>query len=399
LTELKHGGITLNIGGMDIPVPLKFVGPITEVDDANLNWIEYYRMNVIRGDRTFGTRTPVTIDGNSTNLDASNLEFRKPFDYAGTKTFGGPSEYDAYARQFEYSVDIPGCDAGPARVFVGQRAEGFAVRLGAIFDLVNFDPTDPTQSEDNNDLSDINVTSFVLEVPTACVVGEESERGVIGAWTAVRKLHHNGDGEHVPGKQVSRLGSPLVNEVVIGLRDKALFNAQEPMMDAASFLKYVTNPTLPRIIEIALGLSGIAPTNFPRNDLIAVFLTGLEGVNQPVNVVGAEMLRLNTSIPAKPAGEQRNLGVLVGDPAGFPNGRRPGDDVVDAALTVVMGAICHAGLGLCDPEDAPFPFNTVPVITDGAPVSAANFDDAFPYLLVPHPGAGADALIREIPVL
>merc|ERR1712137_222105 len=87
LTEMKHGGLTLNIDGMDIPVPLKFIGPISAVDDANLNWIEYYRLNVIRGDRTFGDRTPVTISGDSTNTTAENLEFRKPFDYAGTKTF------------------------------------------------------------------------------------------------------------------------------------------------------------------------------------------------------------------------------------------------------------------------------------------------------------------------
>jgi len=378
---------------MDIPVPLKFIGPISAVDDANLNWIEYYRLNVIRGDRTFGDRTPVTISGDSTNTTAENLEFRKPFDYAGTKTFGTADAYETYARQFEYEVTIPGCDAGAARVFVGQRAEGFNINLGGIFDLINLNPLTEVQNIEDNDLAGINVSSFVLEIPTECIVGEEVEEGVIGAWTGVRKLHHSGDGNHVPGKQVSRLGSPLVNEVVIGLRDKAAFNAQEPAMDGVSFLKYVTNPTLPAIISLLFGEAvlmtpgaNIAPTNFPRNDLVAAFLTGIEGINQPVNVAAAEMLRLNTSTPVVAAGAQMNLGVIGGDAAGFPNGRRPGDDVVDIALRVVMGRLCHIdGLGFCTPEQAPV---GTAELTDGVPVDASYFDNAFPYLRVPTPGAG-----------
>merc|ERR1712137_1275419 len=393
LTEMKHGGLTLNIDGMDIPVPLKFIGPISAVDDANLNWIEYYRLNVIRGDRTFGDRTPVTISGDSTNTTAENLEFRKPFDYAGTKTLGTADAYETYARQFEYEVTIPGCDAGAARVFVGQRAEGFNINLGGIFDLINLNPLTEVQNIEDNDLAGINVSSFVLEIPTECIVGEEVEEGVIGAWTGVRKLHHSGDGNHVPGKQVSRLGSPLVNEVVIGLRDKAAFNAQEPAMDGVSFLKYVTNPTLPAIISLLFGEAvlmtpgaNIAPTNFPRNDLVAAFLTGIEGINQPVNVAAAEMLRLNTSTPVVAAGAQMNLGVIGGDAAGFPNGRRPGDDVVDIALRVVMGRLCHIdGLGFCTPEQAPV---GTAELTDGVPVDASYFDNAFPYLRVPTPGAG-----------
>jgi len=395
LTELKHGGLTIPVGGMDIPVPLKFIGPITTVDDPDLNWIEYYRMNVIRGDRTFGTRTSVTIDGDSENLDATNLEFRKPFDYAGTKTFGNAAAYNTYAEQFYYDITIPGCAAAETgRVFVGQRREGFAIDLGGIFDLINLNPLATVQEPERNDLEDINVTSFVLEVPTECILGDESELGVIGAWTAVRKLHHNGDGEHVPGKQVSRLGSPLVNEVVIGLRDKALFNAQEPPMDGATFLKYVTNPTLPAIISLLFGGGGnIAPTNFPRNDLVAAFLTGLEGINQPVNVAAAEMLRLNTSIAVTAAASQNTFGVIAGDAAGFPNGRRPGDDVVDIALRVMMGRLCTLGLGLCELTDVTEAIATAD-LTDGVPVTAADFLNAFPYLQVPQPGAG-DPLAPE----
>ena len=147
-----------------------------------------------------------------------------------------------------------------------------------------------------------------------------------------------------------------------------------------------------------LGLSGdaaipnLAPTNFPRLDLVTTFLTGFEGVNK-ISGVG-EMLRLNTAIPATSKNLQHTLGVAAGDVAGFPNGRRPGDDVVDVALRVVMGALCHdlplgedsagVNLGLCSPEDAVV--GTVP-FTDGAPVNANDFQNSFPYLNTPLAGS------------
>jgi hypothetical protein len=167
----------------------------------------------------------------------------------------------------------------------------------------------------------------------------------------------------------------LVNEVVIGLPDKDLFNLSRPV-DDAQFAVYVTNPTLPALIEL-LFPAAVAPTLFPRTDLVAGFLTGVEGLNQPPNVVPSEMLRLNTGIAAVAAASQEPLGVLAGDTAGFPNGRRPGDDVVDIALRVVMGV-------LLSPTDAPagqLPF------TDGAYVDASMFDVTFPYLVTPLPGS------------
>jgi hypothetical protein len=186
--------------------------------------------------------------------------------------------------------------------------------------------------------------------------------------------------------QVSRLGSPLVNEVVIGLKDKDLFNSAEPAQDAA-LATYVTNPTLPELLEILFGGAGVrAPNNFPRNDLVAAFLTGVSGLNQPPNVRPAEMLRLNTSIGAAPAAGQSRLGALGGDLAGFPNGRRPGDDVVDIELRVAMGVLCHAFPGAfgCSPADAPS--GTLP-FTDGAILDASFFDSSFPYLRAPLPGS------------
>jgi hypothetical protein len=173
------------------------------------------------------------------------------------------------------------------------------------------------------------------------------------------------------------LSAPLVNEVVIGLKDKDRFNASQPR-DDSQFATYVTNPTLPELLEILFSGVAVAPNLFPRTDLVAAFLTGVQGLNQPANVRPAEMMRLNTSIVAKPAATQHTLGVLGGDTSGFPNGRRPGDDVVDIELRVAMGAL------ISDATIAPN--NTAP-LTDGTPVSAADFDERFPYLRSPNPGA------------
>jgi hypothetical protein len=177
---------------------------------------------------------------------------------------------------------------------------------------------------------------------------------------------------------------PLVNEVVIGLKDKNKFNNSEPK-DDAQFADYVTNPTLPALLEILFGGAGVkAPTNFPRTDLVAAFLTGVQGLNQPPNVTASEMLRLNTAIPAVPGPQQNRLGVLGGDNAGFPNGRRLGDDVVDIELRVAMGVLCTLNIGGCKPADAPAGSLHY---TDGAFIHAGYFPDAFPYQQAPLPGS------------
>jgi hypothetical protein len=201
--------------------------------------------------------------------------------------------------------------------------------------------------------------------------------------------------------QVSRLGSPLVNELVIGLADKDKFSSSHPSADG-QFADYVTHPTLPELLNIlfkdavntTLGanIETLAPTNFPRVDLVTAFLTGFPGVNQLSTVTAAEMLRLNTGIAAVAADMQSSFGVAGDDLAGFPNGRRPGDDVVDIALRVVMGRLCYpipvngtdTDLGLCAPEDASV--GNVP-FTDGAPSNASMMDTSFPYLATPLPGS------------
>jgi Domain of unknown function (DUF4331) len=255
-----------------------------------------------------------------------------------------------------------------------------------------------------------------LELPAACLKG--TGNGVIGAWTTastrqVRIFNENATfaKPEVNGgawTQVSRLGMPLVNEVVIGIPDKDHFNSSAPQNDT-QFATYVTNPSLPALLNalflapvnatLGTNLTNLAPNNFPRNDLVAAFLTGFVGLNQESTVTPSEMLRLNTAVAPTPAAAQKTLGVAAGDLAGFPNGRRPGDDVVDVALRVVMGALCYplpigangapTNLGLCTPANAPV--GNVP-FTDGAPINALDFDQTFPYLKTPLPGSPIGAM-------
>lgn len=407
-------GETVNVNGKTLSIPLRQIGPIAAPGDANLGENETYTVTQISGDRRLGTRATVA--------NAAAGPFYKPFDNAGNKTI--PGGYANYANKFIYSATIPGC-ATPARVFVGSRAEYFAVNLGPIFDLVNFVPVegdnDPvygngtpfpggiTQSQDNQELiGKKNVTSIAMEIPTACLVG--SGNGVIGVWSTASlpqarllRTTPSFDTPTLQGGayvQVSRLGMGLVNELVIGIKDKDLFNAAEPKGDAA-LIDYVTNPTFPAILDTlfrapvrgVIGGSGtIAPTNFPRNDLVTTFLTGFKGVNQLSQQTPSEMLRLNTKIAPTPQAAQSPLGVVGNDLAGYPNGRRPGDDLVDITLRVAMGRLCYpipvAGvqtdLGLCKPTDAP---TGLAAYTDGAPSNANNIQNAFPYLNAPLRGS------------
>jgi hypothetical protein len=221
---------------------------------------------------------------------------------------------------------------------------------------------------------------LVLEVPIICLRASDP---VIGAWTTASRFDQN-SGNFI---QVSRLGMPLVNELVIGLKDKDAFNASQPKNDG-QFLTYVTNPSFPALVGAIFGGAGVkAPTLFPRTDLIATYLTGIAGVNQPANVQPAEMLRLNTSTPVTLAGFQNRLGVIGGDNAGFPNGRRPGDDIVDVTLRVAMGRLITLGLFGMPAQAASGGLD----FTDGAYVDYSFFDNRFPYLKTPLAGSPGPA--------
>ena len=349
-------------------VPVLAVGQITAGNNASLNVDQTYTLNVIQGLRRSGTATPLT--------NSVSGVFTKPQDNVGTKTF---PNYNAYADQYVYSVNLPGT-TNKAKIFVGQKKDPFVVNLGETFDLINIS-TSPLGPENANkdSLRYKNVTALILEIPKEYLRGAGPNGGIIGAWSTA-SLIQNGQ-----TNQLSRLGMPLVNEVVIGIRDKDKFNASEPKDDLANFADYVTHPTLPAIIELLYGNAGaIAPTLFPRTDLVAAFVTGITGLN--ANGGAGEMQRLNMDIAATLKDAQLNMGVVAGDNAGFPNGRRPGDDVVDIELRVAMGKLISLGLfgtvGQAPAGNAPF--------TDGATVNASFFLNSFPYLQPPLPGSPND---------
>jgi len=427
-------GVELNIGGSNVAIPLSQAGGVANLSDSNLNVAETYTVNVVRGDRRKGSVSALTKSGTSTKV------FQKPVDYIGDKTLGNTAAYEAYAQKHVFSVSIPGCSM-PAKVFVGQRQEGFAVNLGPIFDLVNATAAqvlDPTLKNAfaANSIQDKNVTTMALEVHKSCLTAGADP--VIGVWTtASMRQARLLDGSPKAGYsstpkeggawvQVSRLGNPLVNEVVIGLRDKDAFNASKPQ-DDLQFATYVTNPTLPALLGLVLAgdTAALAPTNLPRTDLVTTFLTGISGLNKPANLTAAsEELRLNTSIAAVPEGSQNRLGAAgsilaagsvsgAQDLAGFPNGRRPKDDVVDIALVAMVGGLCaineSVNLGLSSvvvpgvgtltsncttasltPTAKAAGSNSLPNaanVHDGVDQAAVSFLSAFPYLNTPNSGS------------
>ncbi|ANH67649.1 DUF4331 domain-containing protein [Mitsuaria sp. 7] len=392
----------LSIGDKSVPIPLVQSGPVSDVKAATLNVNESYTVDIVRGDRRSGTRSAIT------NATGGGTSFDKPVDNIGKKTI---ADYTAYAAKHIYSVNIPGCGQ-PAKVFVGQRKDPFAANLGVIFDLVNAPVgviTDPAQiNAAPNSLDGKNVTTLALEVHKSCLVA--GTEPVIGGWTtasmrqarildpAPKAGHQTTDKAGGAWVQVSRLGMPLVNEVVIGLPDKDRFNSAKPK-DDAQFANYVTNPTLPALLSTVLNLPGSAPTNLPRNDLVTTFLTGIKGVNQPANVVASEELRLNTSIAAVPFAQQNRLGIVGNilakgsDNAGYPNGRRPKDDVVDISLVAVMGGLCVAngdtdalGFGAaCKPSAVPLGA-TAFKLHDAVDQAVVPLLPGFPYLYTPMGG-------------
>lgn len=375
----KFRDLRVPVGDKLVHIPLSYIGPFgsTEEQKANRNVIETYALVTSHKRANNPNAQPETKV--ATNLsrgdNVGDKLFPKPYDNVGNKTI---PNYEAYADSHIQRVALNKC-AGEGRVFVGQREEGFKIAVGEIFDLINLNPLGARDAEEN-DLDNKNVTTIALEVPIGCLT-EGSP--IIGAWSTASLPSNPGStasgGKGGKLRQVSRLSSPLVNEVIIGLRDKDKFNASEPRNDA-QFARYVTHPTLPELIQI-LFPTVTAPNQFPRTDLVAAFLTGIDGLNKPVNVVPAEIMRLNTSIAPIAAEAQSNLGVLGGDTAGFPNGRRPGDDVVDIELRVAMGVLL--------PESVA-PSGQLPY-TDGVIVSATDFRSTFPYLNTPIPGSVDDA--------
>ena len=343
---------------------LNATGPITDLDDATFNVRQSYSVTRIDGARRASGATREVL-GAGLAVPPPNIGMTTVPDYGAL-------------------ADAAIHDLGDgSRVFAGPRDDGFYVDLGAIFDLLQL------RSPGVDGTAGKNVHTIAIEVPISRLTTDGStptdpadDAAVIGVWSSASRhvfslLPSRGGAPiafSIPGfprhQQVSRLGMPLVNEVVIPLSHKDRFNASHPLQDV-QFLQFVLDPEVPRLLNLLFGLE-VPPA--PRSDLVEVFLTGIPGLNQPPNVRPAEMLRLNMAIPPTPADQLDRMGVLGGDLGGFPNGRRVGDDVLDIVLQAAAGILVDGtGAGLGDGVDG----NDVPYL------------DRFPYLASPHAGVPA----------
>jgi hypothetical protein len=264
------------------------------------------------------------------------------------------------------------------KIFVGQRDDPFFVDLGATFDGINLRKLTGNQGEGKDDLSGYNVHSTVLQIPERLVTrdrnavsGPDASNAVVGVWSTTerRRLQVSG-GSRTRGDwvQVSRLGNPLVNEVVIPLGQKDRFNRTTPNRDAALYGKYVVKPELAAVLN---ALFNVGAPEDNRTDIVQALLQGIPMLNQHRGIQGppaVDTIKLNLGVP--PADTEDRFGAIGGDTAGFPNGRRLGDDVVDIELQVVAGFL----------KD-----NKVP-LGDGVDQNDKPFLSTFPYLAAPTSG-------------
>ncbi len=299
-------------------------------------------------------------------------------------------DYEALAEKGIFDLNNGG------RVFAGQRDETFYIDLGATFDTLNFRAA-PILSEDqdtndganpfgNDMFSGFNINTIALEIPISELVQEEGS-DIIGMYTSTSRRQtktHNPDGTvSTQGSfvQVARMANPLINELIIGTGMKDAWNAGDPEQEK-KFLDFYLNPRLVGVINLAFNL------NFPtsnRTDLVAALLKySGQNPNECTNSNRcSELLRLDTTVTPTAPESQKRLGGLAGDAAGFPNGRRPNDDVTDIVLRVAAGI-------LIAPPPVPVPrlgdgvnFN---IGAPGTNITANGIYTRFPFLPTPHDG-------------
>jgi hypothetical protein len=273
---------------------------------------------------------------------------------------------------------------GGGKVFAGQREDPFFAALGRIFDTVNLTGAGlGNQGGGVDDLAGYAVQSIVLQVPESdvtrdrkSVANDKAANAVVGVWASTERqsISVRGHG-HGRFRQISRLGNPLVNEVIIPLGQKDRFNRTQPKDDAANYGKYVLQPELAAVLNKLFPGQVNAPEK-NRTDIVQAVLQGVPGLNAfpgPAGKNATDTLKINLGTP--PTATPNRLGVLGGDTAGYPNGRRLTDDVVDIDLQVVAGALQG---------------NKVP-LGDGVNQNDVHFLSQFPYVAPPKPGANPDA--------
>ena len=356
--------------------------------DARPDWV--YRW--IFSSRFLNKNTFLYNTGQVTSLTDPDLNFRQTYDLYKINGDTGnqvqllndkpvvPSRVgDASMPNYEALSNSGIHDFGVgAKSWAGQSDDAFFLDL-RVFDLLY----GANLSEVGDDtLAGFNVNTIALQVKAAHIAkaGNPTGNPVVGIWSttsrrSTRVLNPNGTKSESGGwVQVSRLGSPLVNEVVIPVGHKDRFNASKPK-DDGQFASFVTDPEVPKLIEAIYGIP--APAT-PRNDLVQAFLTGVPGLNRPANVQASEMLRLNMSIKPADCPAFNRLGVIDGDICGFPNGRRLADDVIDIALRVMEGDLLDGN-----------PLSSSVALGDGVNANDRSFRSTFPYVALPWSGSDA----------
>ncbi|MDQ3076126.1 MAG: DUF4331 family protein [bacterium] len=305
----------------------------------------------------------------------------------------GPKSTPNYAALQAQAVNSV---AGGVKVFVGASEDPFYADLGGLFDLLTIRKLPGNEGGGVDGLKGYNVHSIALQIPVNSLTSTKTiptdpkdPKAVIGVWTtasrqATRVLNtdstQTNSGDWV---QVSRLGAPLVNEVVVPLAAKDLWNSSKPENDA-QFANGVTNPELGTLLKglynIQVPPQGEFGSATQRDDLIAIFLTGITGLTKSEVGTPSEQLRLNVAIAPTAPSMINKLGVLGGDNQGYPNGRRLVDDVVDISIRAVAGA----AYPLFHPEFTPDA--TGVKLGDGVDTNDKAFRSTFPYLALPNQG-------------
>ncbi|MBI4551520.1 MAG: DUF4331 family protein [Candidatus Latescibacteria bacterium] len=351
-------------------------GAIGSLTDSDWNVKQTY--TVTRIDSVGGVQTASTVLGSGLTVPPANIGPKSTGDYL---TLSNAGVYDI------------GPSTDSTKVFAGQRDDPFFVDLGAVFDLLTIRPGAPgNQGFGIDGLGGYNCHAIAIQTPIskltrtgAAPSGAADSVAVIGVWsTASRKATTviNTDGTRSASGnwvQVSELGMPLVNEVVIPLSKKDLWNAVTPA-EHVQFLNYVTTPELAGLLN---ALYGVSVPSGSRNDLVAVFLTGVPGLNQrPQDTqTPSEQMRLNMAIPPTTTNPKRR-GVLSGDNAGFPNGRRLFDDIVDIELQAVAGVLWKT----FNPSSTEFNIAPNNQLGDGVDRNDQEFLPTFPYMANPNQG-------------
>ncbi len=378
------------------------LGPISSPSDPNWNRPQSYTVTrVERHAGRYGSRTKVL--GQHLTCPPVNVGVRSTPDYP---TLAAKAYHDL---------------GGNRKVFAGQRADGFHVDLGSIFDLGDLRPFQGAYNNGIppilanmpgvNGLRDLNVHTIALQVPISDLTVDGSvpknvmsSKAVIGVWASASRttgrILDRGAGKYRnfgQFSQISRLGNPLVNEVINPMAQKDAWNAQDPCEDKR-FAKYVLQPELANLIANVLypaafpNLAAYVKAKKPRNDLAAILLTGIPagvvpGFQNYTGHVQADLLRLNVAVPPTAAGQENPIGLVAGDAAGFPNGRRPIDDVTAIALKAVAGATIPLVDKSFTPDAAASAVNDG-TSNDNTPYGAP-FLTSFPYLSNPNSGYGS----------